>query len=127
MMGRAGRPQFDDSGVACILVHEPKKMFYKKFLHEPFPVESSLHLQLHNHINAEIANGAITQGISDCIEFLTWTYFFRRLTMNPSYYHVQDTSPTGTVLHNCVGSYGTQELLLVIDSIVYCAYNNCGQ
>ena len=38
MMGRAGRPQFDEAGVACIFVHEPKKNFYRKFLHEPFPV-----------------------------------------------------------------------------------------
>lgn len=32
MMGRAGRPQFDTSAVACVFVHEPKKDFYKKFL-----------------------------------------------------------------------------------------------
>jgi activating signal cointegrator complex subunit 3 len=42
MMGRAGRPQFDDQGVAVIMVHDVKKHFYKKFLYEPFPVESSL-------------------------------------------------------------------------------------
>ena len=36
MMGRAGRPQFDKEGVACVLIHEPKKNFYKKFLYEPF-------------------------------------------------------------------------------------------
>ena len=40
MMGRAGRPQYDDHGVACVLVHDVKKHFYKKFLYEPFPVES---------------------------------------------------------------------------------------
>lgn len=40
MMGRAGRPQFDDQGKAVILVHDIKKDFYKKFLYEPFPVES---------------------------------------------------------------------------------------
>ena len=42
MMGRAGRPQFDQKGVAVIMVHEPKKQFYKRFLYEPFPVESAL-------------------------------------------------------------------------------------
>ena len=46
MMGRAGRPQYDKHGVAVIMVHEPKKSFYKKFLYEPFPVESSLHGQV---------------------------------------------------------------------------------
>lgn len=30
MMGRAGRPQYDQHGKAIILVHEPKKSFYKK-------------------------------------------------------------------------------------------------
>ena len=40
MMGRAGRPQYDDRGVAVILVHDIKKYIYKKFLYEPFPVES---------------------------------------------------------------------------------------
>ena len=40
MMGRAGRPQFDDHGVALILVQDVKKHFYKKFLYEPFPVEA---------------------------------------------------------------------------------------
>ena len=42
MIGRAGRPQFDTHGVAVILAHEPKKNFYRKFLYEPFPVESKL-------------------------------------------------------------------------------------
>ena len=98
MMGRAGRPQFDDSGVACVFVHEPKKNFYKKFLHEPFPVESSLHEQLPNHINAEIAAQTILS-LEDCVEYLTWTYFFRRLIMNPSYYNVVDTSEEGVQRH----------------------------
>ena len=40
MMGRAGRPQFDDSGKAVIMVHDVKKNFYKKFLYEPFPGKS---------------------------------------------------------------------------------------
>lgn len=40
MMGRAGRPQYDDEGIACVFVQDVKKHFYKKFLYEPFPVES---------------------------------------------------------------------------------------
>lgn len=42
MMGRAGRPQYDTVGIAVVMVHAPKKNFYKRFLYEPFPVESSL-------------------------------------------------------------------------------------
>lgn len=80
MMGRAGRPQFDNEGVAVILVHDVKKDFYKKFLHEPFPVESSLHTCLADHINAEIASNSI-KSKQDALDFLTWTYLFRRLKM----------------------------------------------
>ena len=94
MMGRAGRPQYDDHGVACIFVHEIKKNFYKKFLHEPFPVESSLHLQLHNHINADIANGRI-KNVLACVDYMSWTYFFRRLIKNPSYYGLESTDDEG--------------------------------
>ncbi|CAI5530093.1 unnamed protein product [Closterium sp. Naga37s-1] len=92
MMGRAGRPQFDNEAKAVILVHEPKKSFYKKFLYEPFPVESSLHLVLHNHLNAEVAGGSIAS-VQDALDYLTWTFFFRRLLCNPSFYGLSDTSP----------------------------------
>uniref|UniRef100_A0A8D0L2G8 Activating signal cointegrator 1 complex subunit 3 n=1 Tax=Sphenodon punctatus TaxID=8508 RepID=A0A8D0L2G8_SPHPU len=91
MMGRAGRPQFDDQGKAVILVHDIKKDFYKKFLYEPFPVESSLLQVLSDHLNAEIAAGTITSK-QDAIDYITWTYFFRRLMMNPSYYNLDDVS-----------------------------------
>ncbi|KAI8894352.1 Sec63 Brl domain-containing protein [Globomyces pollinis-pini] len=91
MMGRAGRPQFGNTGVAVILVHDIKKNFYKKFLHEPFPVESSLHECLHEHINAEIASGTIKTK-QDAMDYITWTYLYRRVSMNPSFYGCQDGS-----------------------------------
>ncbi|KAL1514923.1 hypothetical protein AB1Y20_004002 [Prymnesium parvum] len=92
MMGRAGRPQYDDQGIAVILVHEPKKTFYRKFLYEPFPVESCLQEQLHDHLNAEVVGGTITSR-QDAVDFLSWTYFYRRLTRNPAYYHLDEASP----------------------------------
>lgn len=90
MMGRAGRPQFDDQGVAVILVHDQKKHFYKKFLYEPFPVESHLLDVLADHLNAEIVAGTISTR-QEGLDYLTWTYFFRRLVQNPSYYGLQVT------------------------------------
>jgi len=87
MMGRAGRPQFDTSGCAVILVHEPKKSFYKRFLYEPFPVESSLHdaATVADHLNAEIAAGTVAS-LQDGLDFMTWSYLFRRVAANPSFY-----------------------------------------
>jgi len=92
MIGRAGRPQFDDQGVAVVLVHDVKKGFYKKFLYEPFPVESSLLAVLPDHLNAEIVAGTITSR-QDAIEYMSWTYFFRRLLQNPSYYGMEGILP----------------------------------
>jgi activating signal cointegrator complex subunit 3 len=85
MMGRAGRPQFDTQAVAVVLVHDVKKHFYKKFMFEPFPVESSLGDVLPDHFNAEIVAGTI-KSKQDAMDYLTWTYFFRRLVVNPTYY-----------------------------------------
>ena len=89
MIGRAGRPGMDTSGTACIFVKEEMLDYYKKFLYEAFPVESSLHLQLTNHLNAEIAAGQIGNK-KDAVQYLTWTYLFRRLIMNPSFYGLDD-------------------------------------
>ena len=90
MMGRAGRPQYDDHGVAVVMVHEPQKSFYRKFLYEPFPVESSLHKQLDDHLNAEIAMGTISSK-RDAVNYLTFTFFLRRLLKNPAYYGLEAT------------------------------------
>lgn len=88
MLGRAGRPQFDNSGVARIFTQDAKKDFYKHFLHTGFPVESSLHTVLDNHLCAEIcAETVLTK--QDALDYLTWTFFFRRLHKNPSYYGLE--------------------------------------
>ena len=85
MLGRAGRPQFDSSGIARIFTQDAKKDFYKHFLHTGFPVESSLHNVLDNHLGAEASAGTIATK-QDALDYLTWTFFFRRLHKNPSYY-----------------------------------------
>ncbi len=82
MMGRAGRPQFDTEGKAVVMVQDTKKAFYKRFLYEPFPVESCLPAVLPDYLNAEIAAGNI-DSMQSAMECLTWTFYFRRLMMNP--------------------------------------------
>ncbi|KAI9314045.1 Sec63 Brl domain-containing protein [Dichotomocladium elegans] len=103
MMGRAGRPQFDNTGIARVFVQDSKKNFFKKFLHEPFPVESSLHKFMDDHINAEIVGGTIKTK-QDAIDYLTWTYFYRRLQQNPTYYGLDDMTQRGldTYLSNMI-------------------------
>jgi len=88
MLGRAGRPQFDTSGVARIFTQDAKKDFYKHFLHTGFPVESSLHTVLDNHLCAEVSSETVVTK-QDALDYLTWTFFFRRLHKNPSYYGLE--------------------------------------
>ncbi|KAF7284822.1 hypothetical protein GWI33_021579 [Rhynchophorus ferrugineus] len=122
MAGRAGRPQFDDKGIACVMVQESKRNFYRKFLYEPFPVESNLLETLPDHVNAEIANGNIVSK-SQLVEFIESTFFFRRLLANPNYYQLDANSDplefvsdladsvTDTLQqHNCVARSETENI-----------------
>ncbi|GMM30843.1 putative RNA helicase [Martiniozyma asiatica (nom. inval.)] len=94
MMGRAGRPAFDTSGIAMVYTKESKKTFYKHFLNVGFPVESSLHKVMDNHIGAEISSGTIKTR-QEAMDFLTWTFLYRRAHHNPTYYGIEDQSQEG--------------------------------
>ncbi|CAR21748.1 RNA helicase [Lachancea thermotolerans CBS 6340] len=99
MMGRAGRPAFDTSGTAIVYTKQAKKMFYKHFLNIGFPVESSLHKVLDDHLGAEIASGSIANK-QEAMDFLSWTFLFRRAHHNPTYYGImEDTSAAGINKH----------------------------
>ncbi|KAK4275030.1 hypothetical protein QN277_018173 [Acacia crassicarpa] len=91
MMGHASRPLIDNSGKCVILCHAPRKEYYKKFLYEAFPVESHLHHFLHDNLNAEIVAGII-ENKQDAVDYLTWTFMYRRLAQNPNYYNLQGVS-----------------------------------
>ncbi|XVF00217.1 hypothetical protein REPUB_Repub03eG0266200 [Reevesia pubescens] len=91
MMGHASRPLLDNSGKCVILCHAPRKEYYKKFLYEAFPVESHLHHFLHDSFNAEIV-GKVTENKQDAVDYLTWTFMYRRFTQNPNYYNFQGVS-----------------------------------
>ena len=75
------------------MVQDVKKHFYKKFLYEPFPVESSLLAVLADHLNAEVVASTITTK-QEAMDYLTWTYFFRRLLVNPSFYELESLDHT---------------------------------
>ncbi|KRT82021.1 helicase, partial [Oryctes borbonicus] len=89
MVGRANRPLENDDDAKCVLMcQSSKKDFFKKFLNDSLPVESHLDHRLHDHFNAEIVTKTI-ENKQDAVDYLTWTFLYRRLTQNPNYYNLQ--------------------------------------
>ncbi|CAN8318015.1 unnamed protein product [Cochlearia groenlandica] len=91
MVGRGSRPLLDNVGKCVIFCHAPRKEYYKKFLYEAFPVESHLHHCLHDNLNAEVVAGVI-ENKQDAVDYLTWSFMYRRLPQNPNYYNLQGVS-----------------------------------
>ncbi|XP_027205519.2 activating signal cointegrator 1 complex subunit 3-like [Dermatophagoides pteronyssinus] len=127
MIGRAGRPQFDTSAVAILFVHDIKKEYYRKFLYEPFPVESHLLDAFPDHLNAEVITGTV-KNKHEAMEFLSSTYLYHRIIKNPSYYGVDlgelsehqlsDEMVLNTLVIKFLSTYIDQCVQLLIDN--YC-------
>ena len=91
MMGRASRQSIDHINKCVILCPANKRDFYKKFLFEPLPIESHFDTFFADHLNAEIFT-KIIQDTQDAMDYLSWTFLFRRFTQNPNYYNLHGTS-----------------------------------
>lgn len=81
-------------GTCTVICPSSRKEFLKKFIFEPLPVESHLDHFLADHFNAEISAKVIVNK-ENAIDYLTWTFFYRRLQPNPNYYNLHGT----TTLH----------------------------
>ena len=85
IFGRAGRPQFDKSGLGIIITNHDKLNHYLSLLTNQFPIESNFIQCLADNLNAEIALGTISN-IQEAIEWLSYTYLFVRMRINPLVY-----------------------------------------
>ncbi|KAH3959256.1 hypothetical protein HBH69_034570 [Parastagonospora nodorum] len=88
MLGRAGRPQFDDTAVAVIMTRSVKAQRYENMVTGKELLESKLHLNLIDHMNAEIGLGAI-RDLDSARKWLKGTFLYVRLQQNPSHYKLE--------------------------------------
>jgi ATP-dependent DNA helicase HFM1/MER3 len=89
MLGRAGRPQFDDSATAVILTRKERVSHYERLVSGSESVESSLHLNLIEHLNAEIGLGNI-KSTESAASWLAGTFLSVRLRRNPTHYRLKE-------------------------------------
>jgi pre-mRNA-splicing helicase BRR2 len=97
MFGKSGRPSGQHKDKLCkgvLMVPAVKREYYKKFLNEALPIESQLQYYLTDAFLAEISTGMISS-TQDAVDWSTYTYFYRRLLANPSFYGLTDTSHEG--------------------------------
>lgn len=92
MLGRAGRPQFDDSAVAVIMTRPQRVQQYEKMISGQELLESCLHRNLIDHLNAEIGLGTITSA-SSAKNWLKGTFLYVRLKEHPEHYKLEGDAP----------------------------------
>lgn len=85
MIGRAGRPQFDTTATAVIMTRNSTKAKYEALLSGNQLIESSLHHNLIEHLNAEVVLHTLTD-VSIALEWLRSTFFYIRVKKNPRHY-----------------------------------------
>lgn len=88
IFGRAGRPQFDKSGLGTIITTYDKLNHYLSLLTNQFPIESNFVQFLADNLNAEITLGTISN-VEEAVEWLSYTYLFVRMRINPHVYGIE--------------------------------------
>ncbi|KAJ1328172.1 ATP-dependent DNA helicase HFM1/MER3 [Microdochium nivale] len=86
MLGRAGRPQFDREAVGIIMTTHANVQRYSTMVSGGQVLESTLHLNLLEHLNSEIGLGTI-KDISAARKWVSGTFLSVRIRQAPSHYN----------------------------------------
>lgn len=85
MLGRAGRPGYDDVGYGWVVCDGSDADKYRRLLRDGKEIESRLAESLETHLNAEIAMGTITD-LDDVMDWLETTFYYVRGQSRPEDY-----------------------------------------
>ncbi|MWV66029.1 DEAD/DEAH box helicase [Halorubrum sp. JWXQ-INN 858] len=85
MVGRAGRPGYDDVGYGWVVCDRGDADTYRRLLRDGKEIESRLAADLESHLNAEIAMGTI-RGLEDVMAWLETTFYYVRARSKPEEY-----------------------------------------
>ncbi|WP_336360630.1 DEAD/DEAH box helicase [Haladaptatus sp. ZSTT2] len=85
MLGRAGRPGYDDVGYGWVVCDRSEADKYRKLLREGKEIESRLADDLDAHLNAEISMGTL-RDLDDVMSWLDTTFYAVRARSKPEEY-----------------------------------------
>jgi antiviral helicase SLH1 len=87
IFGRAGRPQFEDTGIGMICTTADRLHHYLTAVTEQQPIESKFSSKLVDNLNAEIALGTVTS-IPEAVQWIGYSYLFVRMQRSPMTYGI---------------------------------------
>lgn len=85
MIGRAGRPQFDTTATAVIMTKIQTRDKYLSLMNGMEIIESSLHSNLVEHLNAEVVLHTINN-VNMALDWIRSTFLYIRALKNPTHY-----------------------------------------
>ncbi|MDZ7702408.1 MAG: DEAD/DEAH box helicase [Halobacteriales archaeon] len=85
MLGRAGRPDYDDVGYGWVVCDAQEADYYRRLLAEGTPLESRLAEELDSHLVAEVAMGTVAS-LDDVLDWLETTFYYVRARSQPEAY-----------------------------------------
>ena len=88
IFGRAGRPQFQDTGIGFICTTQDKLQHYLSAVTQQQPIESKFSRKLVDNLNAEISLGTVTS-VPEAVTWLGYSYLFVRMRRNPQAYGIE--------------------------------------
>lgn len=87
MLGRAGRPQYDEYGEGIIITNHSELQYYLSLMNQQLPIESQLVAKLADNLNAEIVLGTI-RNRDEAVQWIGYTYLYVRMLKDPALYSV---------------------------------------
>ncbi|KAJ1609900.1 U5snrp Brr2 SFII RNA helicase sec63 and the second part of the RNA [Cryptosporidium canis] len=85
MIGRGGRPQYDNNGHGIVITDFDHLTYYLSLLNQQLNIESQLIPKLPDLINAEVCLGSI-QSKGDILKWIKKTFLYIRIVRNPALY-----------------------------------------
>jgi replicative superfamily II helicase len=89
MLGRAGRPGYDDVGYGYVVCDRSEADKYRKLLRDGTEIESHLAGRLDAHLNAEVAMGTVGD-LDDVMGWVETTYYYHRAQSRPERYDLEN-------------------------------------